>query len=93
MEHINFILRSIAIFPQIYLLWDNIGIYGRAAQPTDDDIIRRRKDTICMLNNADKNIDTLLRKECKEIMSNTSFNETFYEFTAFGFLEPSLGWI
>ena len=44
-----------------------------------------------MLNNDGKNIDTLLRKECNEIMSNTSFNKTFDEFTAFGFLEPSSG--
>jgi len=93
MKHINFILGSIAIFPQIYVLWDTIEIYGRAGQSTDEDTIRRRKDTICMLNNDGKNIDTLLRKECNEIMSNTSFNKTFDEFTAFGFLEPSSGWI
>jgi hypothetical protein len=34
--------------------------YGRVRQATDDNIIWRRKDVICMLDNKGKNRDTLI---------------------------------
>jgi hypothetical protein len=37
---------------------DNVKKYGTARQATDDNIIRRRKDAICMPVNQGKNRDT-----------------------------------
>jgi hypothetical protein len=35
-----------------------MGKYGRAKQTTDDDIMRRRKDAICVPDNEGKSTDT-----------------------------------
>jgi hypothetical protein len=42
------ILCSTNVFQKSYCLWDNVEKYGRARQATDDNIIQRRKDGICM---------------------------------------------
>jgi hypothetical protein len=52
------ILCLITFFPKSCRLWDNVEKYGGLRQATDDNIIRRRKDAICMPDNEDKNTDT-----------------------------------
>jgi hypothetical protein len=41
-------------FRKSYRLWCNVDEYGKARQATDDDIMRRRKDAICLLDNKSK---------------------------------------
>ena len=38
-------------------LWDNMENYGRTGQTTEDNVIQRRKDVICMPGNSGKNTD------------------------------------
>jgi hypothetical protein len=42
------ILCSVTFFRKLCLFRDNVEKYGKARQATDDHIIRRRKDAICM---------------------------------------------
>ena len=39
------------LFRKSYRLWDNVAGSGGAIQATDDNIIRRRHDAICMKGN------------------------------------------
>jgi hypothetical protein len=39
------------IFPKIVPLWDNMEKYGTARQATHDNLMRRKKDGICIPDN------------------------------------------
>jgi hypothetical protein len=47
----TFILCSITFLQKSCHLWDNMEKYGTARQVTDENIIRRAKDALCMLDN------------------------------------------
>ena len=46
-------------FSENHAICDGVKKYGRARQPTGENIIWCRKDAACMLDDQDKNIDML----------------------------------